>query len=159
MRRSVPRVCPCWDRTLTSAVTQRVDHYIHTLFAGVLVDSGWRLDTVRKLFNKLCLPFFARFVGTYDKDRLATIPEPGAGKLKLEQTLDCSGVKLFTSVGSDGLFRALGQICSRPIAILLLADLSPSSRFLPQSSATFGQLAMRIASTMRLRRDSLIARL
>ena len=95
--------------TLMLLTGQRVEDYIYTLFAGVLIDSGWCFDATRALFNKLCLPFFARFIGTHQRDRLTAIPEPNTANQKLQAILGCKMIYPSMSRGEDELYRTTGQ--------------------------------------------------
>lgn len=95
---------------LMTLLAQRVEDHIYSLFAGVLIDSGWCFDATRAFFNRLCLPFFASFVGKYEQDRLMPILEPVAANRKLQLFLACSMVGHRLQRGGDGLYRALGEI-------------------------------------------------
>jgi hypothetical protein len=77
----------------------------------VLADSGWSFSAAMDLFDRLYLPFFARFVGSYDRDRLDSIPEPDAARLKLQQGLrPCKDVHSTTTVMPHGIFNTDGKL-------------------------------------------------
>lgn len=88
---------------------KRAENHIHGLFGGVLIDSGWSFDATRAVFNKFCLPFFARFVGSYDPVRLGALPDNSFGKGKLTRMLRCGEISYRLKHEVDGSYKATGE--------------------------------------------------
>jgi hypothetical protein len=88
---------------------QRAENHVHSLFGGVLIDSGWSFDAARAVFNKFCLPFFARFVGSYDPVRLAPLPDNASACVRLAKLIKCSRIETKSDRGRDGVYRATGE--------------------------------------------------
>lgn len=93
----------------------RVSYYVHLLFGGIWIDAsqgkgGYAegFGMVRKVFESLCIPFYTRFVGAYDLDRLAEIPDASAAT-KLREKLSCNNVEASIAELADGQYRAKGE--------------------------------------------------
>jgi hypothetical protein len=58
------------------------------------------------VFNRICLPFFTRFVGTYDAERLTPLPTLKFVLGRAKVVLDCDRILVSTDLTSENLYHS-----------------------------------------------------